>query len=191
MPFFDGQKRHFSPLLARVSQHKSLIWLLLRRPAFSAPEDEKNVGRHFQERTRTASDGDIRRHPLLRSRQFQQPSRLRTAWLRTWASTRDGTARVSQHKSPRATSMKGCQRRLGNTGQSCSSAWMAVGCSVPDQRKPLNSPGGGTPAYAPKNGRRGQVAHVNLSSPVRIAQSTQTRAHYIQYPDFVKLPTPI
>jgi hypothetical protein len=49
--FLEGQKRHFSLRRAGVSQHKSLIWLLLRRRAFFAPEGKKNVGRHFRARS--------------------------------------------------------------------------------------------------------------------------------------------
>ena len=45
--FFEGQKRHFSVLGAGASKHKPLIWLLLCRPTFLAPESKKNVGRHF------------------------------------------------------------------------------------------------------------------------------------------------
>ena len=51
MPLFEGQKRHFSVLGAGVSKHKPLIWLLLCRPTFLAPESKKNVGRHFRART--------------------------------------------------------------------------------------------------------------------------------------------
>jgi hypothetical protein len=47
VPFFEGQKRHFPLFGAGTSQLKPLVWLLLCRPTFLAPECEKNGGRHF------------------------------------------------------------------------------------------------------------------------------------------------
>ena len=49
---FSRPKSAICPLLgAGASKHKPLIWLLLCRPTFLAPESKKNVGRHFRART--------------------------------------------------------------------------------------------------------------------------------------------
>jgi hypothetical protein len=49
--FFEGEKRHFPVLGAEASKHKPLMWPLLCRPTFLAPERKKNVGRHFRTKT--------------------------------------------------------------------------------------------------------------------------------------------
>lgn len=57
--FPGGAEGAISAAWAAVSQHKSLIWLLLCRRAFLTPEGKKNVGRHFPERI----DGERQKGP--------------------------------------------------------------------------------------------------------------------------------
>jgi hypothetical protein len=54
--FFEAQKAPFVPAGAGASKHKPLIWLLLCRPTFLAPESKKNVGRHFSEHRSKSSN---------------------------------------------------------------------------------------------------------------------------------------
>jgi len=62
--FFEAQKRHFSVLGAGASKDKPLIWPLLCRPTFMAPESKKNVGRHFRAR----AFFDVKQRPCMRGR---------------------------------------------------------------------------------------------------------------------------